>query len=114
MYLDISFTKVMDLSPLCELISLKSLNIAGVKVNDFSCLKYLDTLELLSLRSCLGITNLNDISKLLVLRSLDIGHCLRINTISPLLTLTRIEELVLDSSGYISIITTIIIKFNNT
>ena len=98
-YLDLSFSNILDLSVLRPLIALKSLVMGGVRVNDFSQLKYLDTLELLSLRQCLGLQDLSDVCQLKTLRSLDIGYCRKVSSISPLKQLTRLEELVLDSSG---------------
>lgn len=97
--MDLSYTKILDLTPLKSLFFLKALNIAGTRVNDFISLKHLDSLELLSVRNCLSISSLNEIGNLITLRSLDVGHCIKISSIAPLSSLTRMEELILDSSG---------------
>ena len=77
---------------------MKSLVMGGVRVNDFSSFKYFDCLEVLSVRSCLGVQDLKDISTLSTLRSLDIGHCQKICSILEIKQLTRLEELVVDST----------------
>ena len=85
-----------------ELHHLKSLVMGGVRVNDFSSFKYFDCLEVLSVRSCQGVQDLKEISTLSTLRSLDIGHCQKICSILEIKQLTRLEELVVDSTGLTS------------
>jgi len=99
MYLDLSFTTFEDLTLLEGMANLKSLIIAGSAVSDFSSLCRLGPIEVLSVRHCTGLASLNDVSLLFALRSLDMGYCSKITTISPLSQLTRLEELVLDSSA---------------
>ena len=102
MYLDLSFSNFLDLNHLMELHHLKSLLLGGVRVNNFSLLKYFDGLEVLSVRGCLGFNDLKDISTMCTLRSLDIGHCTKICSILEIKGLTRLEELILDSTGITS------------
>ena len=102
MYLDLSFSNFLDMNHLMELHHLKSLLLGGVRVNDFSFLKYFDKLEVLSVRNCLGFHDLKDINTMSTLRSLDIGHCQKICTILDIKQLTRLEELILDSTGITS------------
>ena len=48
------------------------------------------------------VQDLKDISTLSTLRSLDIGHCQKICSILEIKQLTRLEELVVDSTGLTS------------
>ena len=102
MYLDLSFSHFLDLGHLKELQHLKSLILGGVRVNDYSLLKNFDGLEVLSVRCCLGFVDLKDVSTMTTLRSLDVGHCKRICSILEIKQLTRLEELIMDSTGITS------------
>lgn len=96
LYLDISFTNIDDLTVIADnCMALKALNIAHCAgLTDFSHLVKLDTLELLNLRST-SFNSTSEVTNLLLLRSLDLGHT-NVTEISSLRGLYRLEELLLD------------------
>jgi Leucine-rich repeat (LRR) protein len=102
MYLDLSYTAIDSIQSLTTCSVLTSLSLAGnsalVSPQAFSPLSELFSLQLLSLRSTL-FTDSTVLEHLCKLRSLDFGHCSKLSDISPLAACTRLEELVLDSSG---------------
>ena len=111
LYLDISFTKINDLTSIinnCNL--LKSLNIAGLKItssDNYNSLENLLYLELLNLRSS-NVSNLLFLRNSYCLRSLDIG-CTEIISDGIEIVLnncTRLEELRLDGCRHYDLTTT--------
>ena len=94
LYLDLSFTSFSNLSIVTNCTVLKALNVAHNPIVDFSPIQELVTLEVLNLRH----TNFSDCSllhSLQLLRSLDLGET-AISTITPLVHMYRLEELLLD------------------
>jgi hypothetical protein len=120
LYLDISYTKILHISAIttnCQM--LKAFNLSGLELemssysasletelaaapgqglSGYNCLHDLVCLEVLSLRSS-NIANIDIISCLPMLRSLDLGET-HINVLHPLQGLTRLEELLLDNCTF--------------
>jgi len=101
LYLDVSFTKLNDIRPITEnCTALKALNVAGIQFMEGSSsnIAYLASLEVLVLRNS-NVHDISWVSKLPVLRSLDLG-VLSI-TSDPILSTrlqTRLQELLLDNT----------------
>lgn len=99
-YLDVSFTGLHDLNIIADnLRELRALNLAGLNVQTWEPLKYITTLESLSLRLSSKVTNkaVYPLKDCLRLRSLNLGYT-DVSDVSFSKSLTRLEELVLDGS----------------
>lgn len=96
-YLNISYTSISDLSPLTHCEVLRALVAAGVRCSSYIDLQYLTSLELLNLAFS-SIVNTDSLRDLIRLRSLDLGHTL-INSLSGVERLTRLEELLIDTTA---------------
>jgi len=103
MYLDLSFTRIANIEAIAEnCVCLRSLLLAGTKElahDAFEPLSKLAYLELLSLRGARNVDSqtVTLCQDMLTLRSLDLGHT-QVTSITCLRKLTRLEELVLDST----------------
>lgn len=93
-YLDLSYTKCADVSPLASCKYLKSLNLSGLHLSDYIALSLLPSLEVLSL-SFGSISTTVPLSHLTKLRSLNLGFT-KVQDISGVEPCTRLEELLLD------------------
>jgi hypothetical protein len=99
MYLDISYTHVMDISLICSsCLAIRVLSLAGLNLVDskYQSITALQSLEVLSLRSS-NISDIKAISFLPLLRSLDLGST-SFSSVESLVNLGRLEELLLDDS----------------
>ncbi len=99
--LDLSCTKVTDLTPLSNLGALQELNLSYTQINDISVLANLATLHRLDL-SFTGITDISPLSNLNTLQRLDLSFT-GVSDLSPLLNLTALQMLYLSSTGIIDI-----------
>jgi len=98
LYLDLSYTKVADLSFLRACPALRAFNGAGLKLtNDtgYDALRDLPNLELLILRSS-NLSNGSRLKEAFLLRSLDVSYT-RIDSLDFLKDMGRLEELVIES-----------------
>ena len=99
MYLDISFTKIDDISDIAtNCLNLRGLNLAGLQLVDsrYTGLRSFLNMEVLSLRLS-NISYLDSLEDLVCIRSLDLG-CTKFESLKPIAPLRRLEELVLDYS----------------
>lgn len=98
-YLDLSYTNVSSLVPLQSCSTLKGLMFAGNSLPDsgYETLSALTTLEVLSLRGCRNIKQVDELRNLVCLRHLDLGFTF-VSNIEPLSQCTRLEQLLLDHS----------------
>lgn len=97
LYLDISYTRINRLEPICNFcVNLKSINLAGLELldKDYKAMELLTCIELINLRNS-NVQNIQSLSQLHCLRSLDLGHTTILN-INPVSNKTRLEELLLD------------------
>ena len=98
LYLDLSYTRVLDLSPIRTCTMLRAFNGAGLKLSNdtgYDALRDLPQLELLILRGS-NISNGGRLKASSILRSLDISFT-RIDSIEFLKDMKRLEELVMES-----------------
>lgn len=96
-YVDLSSTKVTDLSPLLDLPQLKTLWLRDTKVHDLSALKHLDVLEALDL----GNTQVRNVDALTVLSRLTYLNLSNtpVRDLSSLAHLTNLESLFVRQTG---------------
>jgi Leucine-rich repeat (LRR) protein len=95
-YLNLSYTKVENISPLMNLPMLRSLSLAGLVLINYEDLRWLVTVEILNLQYS-NFSKPELLSDFNLLRSLDLGNTM-ISSISDLRRLDRLEELCLDST----------------
>jgi hypothetical protein len=103
LYLDISYTKVLDLQFLAGFAHLKGLNLAGIEVShesSYDVLQNLNHIEILVLRAS-NISSGTRLRGLIFLRSLDIGNT-KISSIDFIKDFHRLEELLVDSCPIIN------------
>jgi Leucine-rich repeat (LRR) protein len=103
MHLNLGYTPIEDISPICGFSVLQTLSLAGCPLSDYTPISSLESLHVLSLRAS-NISSTDPLKWLLRLRSLDLGQCSKIDDIMALQPLTRLEELSLDSSGFVDVV----------
>jgi len=90
-WLDLSGTKIRDLSPLSKLTDLEYLDLSLTDVNDLTPLSSLNNLKTLDLEGCWRIKDISPLAKLKKLESLNIGGT-RVNDLAPLQSLENLRE----------------------
>ncbi|MCF2562381.1 leucine-rich repeat domain-containing protein [Bifidobacterium boum] len=95
--LDLSGTRVSDVSPLSKLTKLTELDLGGTQVSDVSPLSKLVNLEYLNFAGN-RVSDVSPLSKLVHLKELYL-YGTGVSDVSPLSKLTNLEDLGLDSTG---------------
>ena len=97
LYLDMSYTAINSVDTLADnCLVIRSLYLCGTNLTTCESLSKMTSLELLNL-SFSSFSNTTTLSPLIKLRSLDLGHS-KINSIMGLSSMSRLEELLIDSS----------------